>query len=432
MKRRFLVGLGLCVCLGAVGCGKDNSDLSVKKAENVNSVASEEITTEEIVTTEEVTTTEEVVKEEKKEDTNIADCKLSDNLYDFQVDVNGKVIQLPIAAKELMDMGFTYENEEGKKLPSNHLVHCESFFDGDFRFLVDIVNFDVNELPYEDCFVTGIKFEDFYLNKTDSTVTMPKGIKMMSSTREDVEAAYGNPTDSNEDAEYPKIKYSIDYERTITFTFDATNGNILTDIDIENVCEPENFKASEVNTEDAPAIVSAYKTPSALTDNLFDFVFEFAGDLYELPAPVETFVANGWTILDNAEGNVVEGNGFTRIEMMKDNQKLRASVRNYDGNATTVMGCFVTSVRASEFECKLEMKIANNIYFGMSVEELENALAGYTVERDNSSMHEYYDIKTPESKLNGYEIIVKDGKVIQIDIDNEPKQATLEEKYGLN
>lgn len=460
MKKKILLGLGICLCLGATGCGNDNSSLLSKKPEDFMAAASEETATEFITakeeptetveTTEDITTEDEKKddekkdvdkkenkKEDKKKDKKKADkkksnSKLSDNLFDFQVDVNGKVIQLPITAKELMDMGITYENKDGKKLPSNHIVHCESFYDGDFQFLVDLVNFDINELPYEDCYVTGIKLEDYYLKKTNATVTMPKGIELMSSTRKDVEAAYGEPTDVYEDSDYPTIKYSLDYDRVVTFSFDAKEGNILTDIEIENTCKPENFEASEADTESVPEIVKAYKAPTALTDDLFDFVFEFAGGIYELPVPVEELVANGWTIVDNSENEIVEGNGFTRIDMMKDNQTFRASVKNYDGNATTVMGCFVTSVRASEFECNLEMKIANNIYFGMPVEDLEKALEGYEVERDSSSMHDYYDVKTPNSKLDGYEIIVKDGKVIQIDIDNAPKKAALEEKYGLN
>lgn len=58
-------------------------------------------------------------------------------------------------------------------------------------------------------------------------VSLPKGIKFMSSTADDVEAAYGKPTEKKGDDIYFSYYYKVGDERVIVLSFSGMRGNVL-------------------------------------------------------------------------------------------------------------------------------------------------------------------------------------------------------------
>ena len=180
------------------------------------------------------------------------------------------------------------------------------------------------------------------------TVMLPGNIAVGAATIEDIKAAYGEPSDVYENDTYTELSYEKDLYEEVTLCVYKETGTLL-EADIRNFVEPEGFDAGTVSGE-TPSIVTDYQAPTALGEDLMDPVVEFMGDLYQLPAPVSAFEANGWVIQNAEEGAFAEGGGLEFIDMMKENQTVRFSVYNLTENAVTLSNCFVTELQFGTYD----------------------------------------------------------------------------------
>jgi len=353
-------------------------------------------------TTKKETTEEETTKEETTEETKEvvkSDVVLSDNLYDFQIQIDGTVFTLPQEYSSIVSSGWTLkDSDENETIQANSKYGVLVFKNSkDHSFMASGVNFDINARPVKETYITGITADQF-LHNEGVEVILAKGITLGKSTLDEVKAAYGEPNSEYNGSSSNSITYSKDGYKSIQLMFTADT-NLLNNIRIENVVKPENLSTgnSEVST-DVPQAVIDYKAPEAISDNPTDFAFSFDDMLISLPTPVSVFTANGWEISKDESKDIIAGNDNGRITMYKDNKKLTAICDNYSENATIIENTFVTSVVSDDYQSNIPIEIFKGIKKGMTQAELEQALNGIDYKKDESS-----------SSIISYEI----GKIFQ-------------------
>lgn len=330
-------------------------------------------------------------------------AELGTDIYGYQVEYAGNLIQLPMTYDDFTAMGWTLsKNDSPDTMISTGSYGMATFNNGEVSAYVDMINFGINEAPLSDCLVGGIKLDLVWgdIDLSSLTVKLPGGIVMGTSNIEDIKAAYGEPSDTYEGDLYTKMTYQQDsYQRAELYVYKEEN--TLLQVDLRNFKEPEDFDKGSVSTE-IPDIVSNYKAPTALGSDFMDPDVEFMGSLYRLPAPVSAFLDNGWVMKDVAEDAFLEGGGLEFIEMMKENQTARFSVYNLTENATSIENCFVTELSFGSYDPEiLALKLSEDITLGADKNELLTKASerGYLYDDKDNYLTIYPD---KDSKLDHY------------------------------
>lgn len=347
--------------------------------------------------------------EESGTETEAGTAELGDDIYSFQVMFDGDLLKLPMSCDELISMGWQAENPEDldTMVQTNSYITGVRFVKGNYYISADILNLGINEEPASKCLIGGIEVDasgavhENIGQKIEPGIAMlPGNIEVGTATIEDIKAAYGEPTDTHEDEVYTVLTYDKDSFQDITLTVYQETGTLL-EVDMQNFVEPEDFDPGTVSGE-TPSIVSDYKEPSALGDDLMDPTVEFMGDLYQLPAPVSAFEANGWVIQDAEEGAYVEGGGLEFIDMMKENQTVRFSVYNFTENAVALSDCFVQELSFATYDPEIiDMKQGGGVTLGVSKDDLKTMAEakGYVYEAEGDYVNIY---KNENSGLDDY------------------------------
>ena len=336
-------------------------------------------------------------------------AELGDDIYSFQLLFDGDLLKAPMSGTDLISMGWQAENPEDldTMVQSNSYMTGVSFIKGNYKISADMLNLGINEAPAGECLVGGIEvdgsgavYENIGQKIEPGVVMLPGNIEVGTATIEDIKAAYGEPSNMYEDDTYTKLTYEKDIYEDITLTVYKETGTLL-EVDMRSFVEPEGFDAGTVSGE-TPSIVTDYQAPTALGDDFMDPTVEFMGDLYQLPAPVSAFEANGWVIQDVGEDAYAAGGGLEFIDMMKDNQSVRFSVYNFTENAVTLSNCFVQELSFATYDPEvIDMKLGGGVTLGVSRDELKAAAEakGYVCEEDGDYMDIYKD---GNSRLDDY------------------------------
>ncbi len=194
-------------------------------------------------------------------------------------------------------------------------------------------------------------------------------------------------------------------------------------IEIQNASIPDDFAISDISME-VPEVVNEYKAPDKLGDSFDTFVVQYGGELYKLPAPVSSFISNGWEIKKESKDMIIAGRSYGWVSLVNDNQELKVIANNYSEGATSIENCFMTSVKSGDYNNNTDIVIPRNITIGMSESDLEEALGGVEYEKDaSSSSYTDYIIVPGKSKLDYYEILTKDNAVYKIEVNNSPRYS---------
>lgn len=325
----------------------------------------------------------------------------SENLYDFQVGINGDLYQFPMSYEDFTALGWTLgKNDPPETMVASNSYGMVTFNRKEDSIMADMINLGINERPLSECLVGGISLEggSFGLDLASSNVVLAKGITMGKSNGDDIQAAYGTPSDTYEGDLYVKYTYEQDsYQEIELYVY--KDDNTLKEVSMRNFTEPEGYDKGSVSTE-TPEIVSAYTAPTALGEDLMDPVVEFCGDLYSVPCPVTALEANGWVMKDVAEDAYVAGRDIAFIEMMKDNQTVRFSIYNHTQNAVTLQNCFVEDLEAAKYDAEtITLKLSGDIVLGAKRADLIKAAEekGYLYEDEESYLNIY---KTKDTRYD--------------------------------
>lgn len=354
------------------------------------------------------------------------DSALSDDLYSFELLLDGELYQFPMSYEEFTAKGWTYKDDDTIEIKPNSYSPSERFTKGSLEIYASVINLGINTLPLSECTVGGISMDEWqYKDAPETTLELPGGITYGASTLEEITAAYGPASDTYEGDLYTKLEYEYDYYQDWEL-YVSTETGVLNEVEVRNFVadeEANSSAAAEVSDEPTPEVL-AYEAPTELGDDPGSFTVDYAGDLYQLPAPVSFFEEKGWTLKREASDSIIPGRSFGWVSMLKDNQELKVIARNYNDNATVIDNCFVTTVKANVYGPELSLTLPSGITMGMTAEELTAALESISLEQDveESDSFTYYNL-IKEASRSTIQIIVKkeDGVVTGIEVQNAPK-----------
>lgn len=364
--------------------------------------------------------------EEAEEDAE-AESTLSDDIYSFQLELNGELYTFPMSYADFTALGWEYDGDETETMAPYGYTAAETFSKDGLEVYATLFNMGVNTVTYAECSVGGINVDQYqYEDAPDTQITMPGGIAYGVSTLEDIQAAYGTPSDTYEGDLYTSVTYEYDYYRDWEFYVFNESG-VLEEFEVRNFLADEEANAAAlaaVSDEPTEAAL-AYEAPAELGDDPMSFAVEFAGDLYQLPAPVSAFIANGWTLKEDQSDMAVAGEDYGWVTLMKDNQEMDCTAQNYDPNATVIQNCFITDVEADKFGPDVSITVPGGATMGMTEAELtawlEEMELDYEKEDSSDSFH-YYNVEGPESSLDGLQFVVnmEQDAVTSISVSYDP------------
>lgn len=368
-----------------------------------------------------VTQTEAETGSEAESETEKSD--LSEDLYSFEAKIDGEKYTFPMSYEDFTSLGWEYQGDKTDKLEPSNYSPTAQFKKGNLVIYVELVNLGINTVPVTECSIAGFSVDSYKIaEEPDTSIELPGGIRYGVSTIDDIKEAYGNPTDTYEGDLYTKLTYEKDYYQQADLYVSNETG-VLNEIELENIVYDEDSNAAsaaEVST-DPTAEVLAYKTPEELGDDLNSSIVEYAGDLYQLPAPVSAFLDNGWKLDEEKSASVIAGKSSDWLYMSKDNQNFHTMVRNYSQDAASIENCFVTEVEGYIYDTNLPITIQKGITIGMTEKEVKDALNSIDYELDDSTDgYHYYNVK--KGDLDGVEIMIdtEEDEVQRINVSYRP------------
>ena len=433
MKKKTLALLLAITCtLSMSACGNETAETGSRADEAREEIEAElneepeESEAEEEPDAEEEPETEEEPKEEKPEEAKTpakaasAPSELSDDLYDFQISIDGTVYQFPMWYSDFEALGWEYDGDNTRTLSSNQYTTTEVWEKDGFEVYTRFANLSMNAVPFSESMVAGITLDRYYLEDCDWEILLPGGIQYGVSNADDIKAAYGDPTDDYDSDLYYKMTYESDsYSEIELYVY--KDDNTLKQIDIENLVELEG--ADNSINEEVPDLVKNYKAPKELGEDFYAYTAQLEGNVYILPCPVSVLLENGFTIdTANSDSEVAAGgNGW--IDLKYNNQTLHTMVENFADYATIIENCFVLSMESSVNGPKFDLVFPGNIKVGDSEDAVKKATDGFNCEVETSdSGYTYYEVSDPDAGvLDRYTIIVKDGSVCTMEIENSEK-----------
>lgn len=418
----ILLTISMIILLGA--CSKvETSKNDNETEEDTSTQETTEAKDNDSETKESASTQEDSKKETEQVRGEIPDFgTLSDDIYSFQVEINGDLYQFPMKYSDFISYGWEFKGDDTESLDSYYKFK-DTFENNGLECRADVINFDINARPISECYVASITIDRYETDKVDNfSLRLPKGIEYDKATLEDVQEAYGIPSDTYDGDSTTALTYKLEIYREIQIRF-SKETNAIDSVEIRNLVVPDDFVESEAST-DVPDIVGKYKAPDKLGEGFDTYTVEFGGDLYQVPAPVSNFIDNGWKVNKDDSEEIVSGRGSGFVSLMKDNQRLRVLCSNYSEGATAIENCFVTTIKSGDSDNNTKITIPKNLTIGSSEADLEKALTEVEHEKDDSSdSYTYYRIIPGESSLDNYEIIVRDGAISKIEVNNSPKYS---------
>ncbi|WP_294406075.1 hypothetical protein [uncultured Clostridium sp.] len=358
-----------------------------------------------------ITTNKEVEKNDIKE----SDSVLDDDLYSFELLINGEKYKLPCDYEELSKRGWNIENDMNEVLAPNEYSMSTDMINGDCTFSARFLNLGVNEVPYNKCKLGGLIISDTDV-KNGTDVKLPKGINMKSS-KDDIIKAYGEPTRNSESGDLAFLSYELGLYQEIEFTIDEKSNEVIK-LKMDNMIEEKNDtnKESSTSTEEQKSSdENVSKSATELGDDLFNKNVEVEGVVYTLPASIKEFEQNGWKVQEEAGEKVKARDTNVRVTLRKNNSVIKVSAKNNTANETEVENCDITRIEVRE-ENKISLKLPKGVQIGSSKEELESAYTGLETKKSDSTNFEYYNY-------------LKDGLSINISVSKDTMKITTIEVY---
>lgn len=343
--------------------------------------------------------------------------ELSDDIYDFQISIDGTVYQFPMWYSDFEALGWEYDGDNTETLSSNQYTLSQRWKKDGVSVYTRFANLSMNSVTFADSMVAGISFDSYDLKDCDWEIILPGGIQYGVSNADDIKAAYGDPTSDHDSENYYRMTYEYDTYSEVSFCI-FKESNTLQEVEIENLVELEGADNSVDPT--VPDIVKNYQTPAELGTDFYSYNVELEGNLYTLPCPVSELLANGFEIDEKNSDMEIAAGSFGWVDLRYNNQTLHGIVHNYADYATIAENCFVTTVESSEYDPDFELVIPGNIKRGDSEADVKAAIEGVNYETETSdSGFTYYEIYDPNgSKLDAYSIVIKEDAVISIEVEN--------------
>ena len=266
---------------------------------------------------------------------------LSDSLSDYTFMLDGVFYQLPFAFTKLTDNGWTISTSgySDKTLISGYSTDGINMVKNGNTLYFRVFNVSGNAKAIADCLITSVTAEQYSLQDL-SVFSAAQGIGFPLA-EETLIKAFGEGS-RNDYADYSTFYYTDSDSaetRFRVYTKDAKFNEIQL-----SYMDNAYLELTEISTEE-PDYLAGYTAPAELGSDPTSGCIEIEGDLYGLPAPVSSFLNNGWAVRSKS-GFV---SAFCRDSMIleRDGITLDVSIVNYADYQTTAENCAVYKVRLS-------------------------------------------------------------------------------------
>lgn len=155
----------------------------------------------------------------------------------------------------------------------------------------------------------------------------------------------------------------------------CSNGNGTEETNSEeNQGEKQSLLLEEDDTiieENDLSYLNDYVAPDALTDNYADYIFRLDGKLYQFPAPVSSFIDDGWTI--KYDPKPINGGIIDSFKMEKNGYELEFMAKNFATGPVEHKDAMMIGVSLnSKWLDGLDFELSGGITFGMSFSDFES------------------------------------------------------------
>ena len=406
--KRACIALSLLMLISLNGCKKVEKE--DEKAETNTIEVQEDVKDEK--------TEESMEKEDDNKEDNIIQ---SDDLYSYEIIINGQHYKLPCKYSEIKEAGWVLTDDETTELnPDSYGLTGAYLGDTDNYMGVSIINLSNDVKQLKDCYVGYISIDFSYDKNKDIDILLPQGITI-GSTIDEVEEAYGEQTSDYEGEYYSKYTYEAKIYKNVEFTFDVEDKKLMK-IEMRNfVDEPSDIEtASNSTTNDNEVLEVDYTAPTELGDDLLSFNVKYEGVLYNVPIPVSELENNGW-VIEKAPVDKIQAKGSQGgFKLRKDNNTLTTRMYNPHDTETSINNCLVTTIITDNYDSKFDLEMPKGITVGATESDIISAYGETNLEKEESSNIIYYSYK--KSALEYVTFIMKkeDKVVYKIEVENEP------------
>ena len=272
---------------------------------------------------------------------------LSDTWRDYTASIDGTLYQFPLPYSEWKSKGWQTDSSV-IKVAAGDWDYLTCYTDR-AELTVVVANPGMNEADINSCFVVGFSFNariDDY--KDDFSIELSNGIKLFTSTENDIKTAFGAPesryegTHSIDDSQYVAIDYAGDDVKD-GMDLEVSDEMNLYSISIVNSNLPDiGTNVGDISV-DAPAINDKYVAPDGPSTDRFDSIITIGDKNYVLPVTFSEFAADGWT-LDSSVSAYIGGKDSESTYMEKDGEKIGITLDNYTGNAILPEHAYISGI----------------------------------------------------------------------------------------
>lgn len=219
MKKLFALTLALVLALSLAACGSNNDNRSTASG-NIDSSTTASSTSQ--GETEDSSVSSDVSGDEYPFATPIIPDGLSSNADSFQISLDGNILTLPALYSDFTALGWTCDRIDGETLkPGFIMTGNAALKKGDATLSgANFINLSDEELPLSECYVYGFAFAYDTKGAVSTSFVLPGGLHI-GSTIDDITAAYGEPTETDDSsATKTKLTYKSGDENYITFEID--------------------------------------------------------------------------------------------------------------------------------------------------------------------------------------------------------------------
>ncbi|WMJ87474.1 hypothetical protein [Anaerocolumna sp. MB42-C2] len=340
---------------------------------------------------------------------------LSDDLYSFQFSLNGTVYTLPCTYSQFTNDSWSFEDIDGQTLEPGQYTLSNALINGDSRIMANLVNTGTDVLAMDKCNVGKVSIDNYQAEKGVKLI-LPKNIAV-GSTYDDVIAAYGKPSDERETDPIKYMDYNLDTYSSVKIQIN-TKTNAIDSIEMENLIAKETSTSSKGNSP-LPDVVKNYTAPTSTGKTWDSFDIKYGDSYYHIPAPISSFINNGWVMVSDGNEMVAAKDSLTGVELCKDNQVMSTSVRNYADSEQPVSNCFVTRLKFSEFETKVSIELPQGITENSNLEDI-SAAYGDPTDKSTSSSFEFYEYRNRYGSVD-FSISKDTKKISTAEIYNDPR-----------
>ncbi len=287
-------------------------------------------------------------------------ASFNEDLYSFQMQIDGEVITLPSSYEQMINAGWTYSGDGKELLKPEDRTASTAWEKNGVLLYGEMFNTSWDVAPVEKCVLASVQ-----LGASDSEVLLPGGILPGISVIGDVADAYGTPSGSQNGGGVTQYTYHLEYDREVVFSFSAATG-VLQEVSMRNVVmsAAPDPKALAGNSSSGSA---HYHAPSSLGEDPFTFYVSYGNALYALPAPVSEFLKNGWIAIDGAD-SVVKAYGSSQLTLMLNGEQWTTWVYNHSDKATLAVNCMVTTIVSDMQRGEIPLVLPGGVAVGMTEE----------------------------------------------------------------